>query len=139
MQYDWSYIIAVGYLVYSMAIGVLLAPLWKSASGKPGEELGLIELALNILFWPFWILIALYEYTLLTRQLKAEDKSVKTVDLVLYCPACTMMHIDEPSEKLNWANPPHSKHLCYYCGHKWRPFPYCTNGVYPDPLKLDEI
>ena len=74
MQYDWPYIIAVGYLVF----GVLLAPLWKSASGKPGEELSLIELALNILFWPFWILITWYEYVLLKRQLKVEDKPAET-------------------------------------------------------------
>jgi hypothetical protein len=50
-----------------------------------------------------------------------------TINMVLYCPACGVQHIDEPSE--GWDNPPHRSHLCHGCGCIWRPADVATNGV----------
>lgn len=64
----------------------------------------------------------------------------KPIDMLLYCPACGVQHIDEPDGIGNehagldesvsrWDNPPHRSHLCYTCGHIWRPADVLTNGV----------
>jgi hypothetical protein len=60
----------------------------------------------------------------------------KPVDMVLFCPACGLQHIDRPEVGLgvlegtdDWANPPHRSHLCHRCGHIWRPADVPTNGV----------
>lgn len=48
----------------------------------------------------------------------------------LTCPKCNRRHIDQREEDgKNWAETPHRKHLCHYCGHLWRPFDYNTIGV----------
>jgi hypothetical protein len=83
--------------------------------------------------------------------IQAELASVP-IDMVLYCPACGMQHVDAPSpcrtdiectlagecyyEKAGmpkgctkWNNPPHRSHLCAGCGHVWRPADVATNGV----------
>lgn len=49
------------------------------------------------------------------------------VDMVLYCPACGVQHIDTTTEA--WPNPPHRSHLCSDCGYVWRPADIHTNGV----------
>jgi hypothetical protein len=49
------------------------------------------------------------------------------IDMLLYCPMCGLHHIDEATEA--WGNPPHRSHLCYGCGHIWRPCDRPTNGV----------
>lgn len=49
------------------------------------------------------------------------------IDMVLYCPACHVQHIDEASE--GWGNPPHRSHLCHACGCIWRPADVATNGI----------
>jgi len=65
------------------------------------------------------------------------------VDMVLYCPACGLQHIDAPDlcpecpggacmcvkQGEKWTNPPHRSHLCSRCGHIWRPADVPTNGV----------
>ena len=51
------------------------------------------------------------------------------IDMVLYCPACGMQHIDAPEGDAEWTNPPHRSHLCGGCGHVWRPADVPTNGV----------
>lgn len=74
------------------------------------------------------------------------------VDLILYCPACGLQHIDEPHpcsmgvgceqvakcfaattgapEQCDaWRNPPHRSHLCTECGYQWRPADIPTQGV----------
>ena len=60
------------------------------------------------------------------------------IDMVLYCPACGMQHIDAPERAWDapahargefWTNPPHRSHLCHDCGHIWRPADVPTNGV----------
>lgn len=49
------------------------------------------------------------------------------IDMVLYCPACGLQHID--AEEDGWDNPPHRSHLCHGCKHVWRPADVPTNGV----------
>lgn len=49
------------------------------------------------------------------------------IDMVLFCPACGLQHVDGPTEA--WMNPPHRSHLCAGCGHIWRPADVPTNGV----------
>ena len=49
------------------------------------------------------------------------------INVVLPCPNCSMLHIDEP--KGDWKNPPHKSHLCAWCGCIWRPADVETNGV----------
>ena len=65
------------------------------------------------------------------------------VDMILFCPACGMQHIDAPGDLEQpphpdgphescvgtWTNPPHRSHLCHGCGHIWRPSDTHTNGV----------
>lgn len=71
---------------------------------------------------------------------RAADASIgKPIDMVLYCPKCSMQHIDEVEEHDEltrytvppspWSNPPHRSHLCHGCGHIWRPADVPTNGV----------
>jgi hypothetical protein len=48
--------------------------------------------------------------------------------MILFCPACGVQHIDEVRNGV-WENPPHRSHLCYGCGHIWRPADVPTNGV----------
>lgn len=70
--------------------------------------------------------------------------AMQPVDMVLYCPACGLQHIDAPEEaevldtgngtqyEMNpdrWLNPPHRSHLCHGCGIVWRPADIETNGV----------
>jgi len=51
------------------------------------------------------------------------------IDLLLFCPACGLQHIDQPQPEKNWDNPPHRSHECQGCGHVWRPADVATNGV----------
>jgi hypothetical protein len=66
------------------------------------------------------------------------------IDMILYCPACTMKHVDAPEDCEDegcthygtphthpgaWDNPPHRSHLCAGCGYIWRPADVPTNGV----------
>jgi len=61
------------------------------------------------------------------------------VDMVLFCPACGLQHVDapepavktalDPNGVLGWPNPPHRSHLCHGCGYIWRPADVPTNGV----------
>lgn len=59
------------------------------------------------------------------------------VDMLLFCPRCSMQHIDAPEpsyadngeDDTTWHNPPHRSHLCHGCGHIWRPADVATNGV----------
>lgn len=71
------------------------------------------------------------------RSLDAQP--VAPIDMVLFCPACKMQHIDAPDvvdqyptpekDAAHWSNPPHRSHLCHGCGHIWRPANVPTNGV----------
>ena len=62
------------------------------------------------------------------------------VDMVLFCPACGLQHVDAPEMPRGipsaggatlpgWTNPPHRSHLCASCGTIWRPADVATNGV----------
>ena len=69
------------------------------------------------------------------------------INMVLFCPACGVQHIDAPESKsrvlyadealseqsftplVTWTNPPHKSHLCASCGHVWRPADVPTNGI----------
>src|SRR5271165_3502595 len=69
------------------------------------------------------------------------------VPCLLRCPECNGAHVDAPEphdpecswhSKAHgptpcdcgaWTNPPHKTHLCNFCGHLWRPFPFATTGV----------
>lgn len=57
----------------------------------------------------------------------AITNAVRTIDMVLHCPACGLQHLDEATDA--WSNPPHRSHLCLGCGHIWRPADVPTNGV----------
>lgn len=63
--------------------------------------------------------------------------SVAPVNMVLHCPACAVIHIDEPHG--DWTNPSHKTHQCQACGHEWRPFPYATNGVADIALVIPDL
>jgi len=58
----------------------------------------------------------------------APVRAQEPVDMLLYCPACGMQHIDA-AEGADWTNPPHRSHLCHSCKHVWRPADVPTNGV----------
>lgn len=49
------------------------------------------------------------------------------IDILLYCPLCSVQHIDKESK--SWSNPPHKTHECQNCGHLWRPSDVPTNGI----------
>lgn len=76
------------------------------------------------------------------------------IDMVIYCPACGMQHIDKDNteemsiqaaelgidregdraysdwlETNEWTNPPHCSHECQHCNYTWRPADVPTNGV----------
>lgn len=68
------------------------------------------------------------------------------IDMIIYCPACGLQHIDEPesdeayASRLTtggidpqWTNPDHRSHLCRKedggCGFIFRPADVCTNGI----------
>lgn len=57
------------------------------------------------------------------------------IDIVLFCPACALQHVDAPEPGSDWTNPPHKSHLCHGCGTVWRPADVPTNGVNPSVLK----
>jgi hypothetical protein len=56
------------------------------------------------------------------------QSDVQPIDMILFCPACGVQHIDEVRNGV-WENPPHRSHLCYGCGHIWRHADVPTNGV----------
>lgn len=56
------------------------------------------------------------------------------IDMVLFCPACGLQHVDAPQPERGWTNPPHKTHECQGCGHLWRPAAAPTNGVADVPL-----
>lgn len=49
------------------------------------------------------------------------------VPVELFCPKCTMQHIDE--DEWATAQKAHRKHLCAGCGNIWKPYPAFTVGV----------
>lgn len=53
----------------------------------------------------------------------------KPIDMVIFCPACHKQHIDAPEPGKGWYNPPHTSHLCHYCGRVFRLADVPTNGV----------
>jgi hypothetical protein len=53
----------------------------------------------------------------------------KPIDMLLFCPVCGALHIDQPDPVIGWSNPPHKSHLCLNCGVVWRPADVPTNGV----------
>jgi predicted RNA-binding Zn-ribbon protein involved in translation (DUF1610 family) len=53
----------------------------------------------------------------------------------LDCPNCGKQHID----KGEWATREHKTHLCEYCGHLWKPFPYPTVGTEDEKEKVQKI
>ena len=54
------------------------------------------------------------------------------VNVVLHCPNCRALHIDEPNALEGWLNPPHRSHKCQYCECIWRAADVPTNGIaYP--------
>lgn len=59
------------------------------------------------------------------------------IDVIIYCPRCMTIHVDEPDLKMGWSNTPHHGHLCKNCGYKWQASQVIlksevyTNGVAP--------
>lgn len=51
------------------------------------------------------------------------------IDMILHCPKCQYMHVDEAEPEKGWTNPPHKSHLCHECKWVWRPADVPTNGV----------
>lgn len=51
------------------------------------------------------------------------------IPLLLFCPACSGQHVDEPQPEKGWTNPPHRSHECQHCGFVWRPADVPTTGV----------
>lgn len=84
-------------------------------------------------------------WTAAREALSVQPAEPMPIDMVLYCPACGMQHVDEPEDEreepihegpevvdtviVGWDNPPHRSHLCHGCGHVWRPADVPTNGV----------
>jgi hypothetical protein len=72
---------------------------------------------------------------------RSTDAPSEPINMVLFCPACGVQHIDAPEipdphpsstgedDHDLWTNPPHRSHLCHGCGHVWRPADVPTNGV----------
>lgn len=50
------------------------------------------------------------------------------INMLIFCPACHKQHIDRP-ERGGWDNPPHTSHLCHFCGKVFRLADVPTNGV----------
>jgi hypothetical protein len=66
----------------------------------------------------------------IVRATLAHFSPTRPIDMILFCPACGLQHVDEPDERtVGWENPPHRSHLCHGCGHIWRPADVPTNGV----------
>ena len=53
------------------------------------------------------------------------QKAVASVPMLLWCPECTIRHIDEGE----FATRVHHTHACQHCGHVWRPAIVPTVGV----------
>lgn len=53
----------------------------------------------------------------------------KPIDVIIHCPRCGEIHIDEPNPETGWTNPPHKSHLCLSCSVIWRVADVPTNGV----------
>jgi hypothetical protein len=51
------------------------------------------------------------------------------IEMILFCPACGVQHIDMPEPEIGWTNPPHRSHMCANCHHIWRPADVETTGV----------
>ncbi len=51
--------------------------------------------------------------------------TTKPVPMILRCPYCWTVHIDEGE----WATRPHRTHKCEHCGETWRPANIATVGV----------
>lgn len=58
----------------------------------------------------------------LERQLDAPEQPVP---MIMFCPSCSMRHIDEGE----WATKPHHTHACQHCGVVWRPAVVNTVGA----------
>jgi hypothetical protein len=56
---------------------------------------------------------------------ESRGQADKPIPMVIYCPACQTVHIDEGE----WATRPHKTHQCQKCKLEWRPYPYATVGV----------
>lgn len=92
------------------------------------------------------------EFESLVRLSDVRALLQKPIDMLLFCPACGMEHIDKPEEDTctrfrnpddhaePWTNPPHKTHLCKPneggCGFLWRPCEDAyTNGI-ESPMKV---
>ena len=45
--------------------------------------------------------------------------------LVLVCPECARLHIDEGERSTT----PHTEHECFHCAHRWSPREHATVGI----------
>lgn len=81
--------------------------------------------------------------------IRSVPRQPEPVSMILFCHDCGVQHIDapephkpecvlskgEPFDDLTpctcgaWTNPPHTSHLCHYCGHIFRPTDVPTYGV----------
>lgn len=62
------------------------------------------------------------------------SSEIQPIDMILFCPACGLQHVDISQPEKGWDNPPHKTHECQGCGHLWRPAAAPTNGVADVPL-----
>jgi hypothetical protein len=71
-----------------------------------------------------------------SRQLRASTVEAlqnivlaEPIDMILPCPRCGKLHVDNPEPENGWDNPPHKSHLCHGCGTIFRPADVPTHGV----------
>lgn len=64
------------------------------------------------------------------EQRASQPPLLVPIPMILICPSCSTLHVDEPDERTpGWTNPPHKSHLCHACGTIWRPADLPTVGV----------
>lgn len=51
------------------------------------------------------------------------------IPMLLWCPVCGALHVDQEQPERQWFNPPHRTHQCQTCLHEWRPANVPTVGV----------
>jgi hypothetical protein len=57
------------------------------------------------------------------------EREPEPIPMLLFCPNCSLQHIDAPQPEKGWDNPPHRSHECQRCGWVWRPADVPTTGV----------
>ncbi len=62
-------------------------------------------------------------------KVSLDRRAPEPIDMIIFCPACDVQHIDAPEPENGWDNPPHTSHLCHACLIVFRLADVPTNGV----------